>query len=133
MEYHNEKLLVNKQMVKTGIDEIPNLYGLIDAINKKQSSTQNLADLRKIREAYAQSVKEYYSKDNIPHTEGSVKDLHSDNNDIRYSEKGESVYDTMGETERVIKENEKLRADVEHLIKSLHTAYWNARKMGQSS
>ena len=32
-----------------------------------------------------------------------------------FSEKGGSVYDTMGETERVIKENEKLRADVERL------------------
>lgn len=34
-EYHNQKLIVNKQMVNTGINDIPNLYGLISAINKK--------------------------------------------------------------------------------------------------
>ena len=34
-EYHDEKLLVNKQMVKTGINEIPNLHGLINAIKRR--------------------------------------------------------------------------------------------------
>ena len=46
-------------------------------------------------------------KKSIAHPEGNVKEL--------FSEKGDSVYDTMGETERIIKENEKLRADVERL------------------
>ncbi len=59
-EYHNEKLLVNKQMIKAGIDEIPNLHGLIAAINKKESSSQYLADLKAIRKAYVQDVKENY-------------------------------------------------------------------------
>ena len=72
-EYNNEKLLVNKQMVKTGIDSIPNLYGLLDAINKKQSSSQYLADLKKIREAYVQDVKENYPKDNIAQSPKIVK------------------------------------------------------------
>jgi len=64
-EYHNEKLLVNKQMVKAGIDYIPNLFGLEKAINKKESSSQYLADLQGIREAYVQDVKENYSKNSI--------------------------------------------------------------------
>lgn len=71
-EYHNEKLLVNKQMVKTGIDEIPNLHGLISAINKKESSSQYLADLQEIRKAYVQDVKENYSTDSISQNEQSV-------------------------------------------------------------
>ena len=73
MDYHNEKLLVNKQMVKTGINEIPNLYGLIDAINKKQSNAQYLADLEKIRKAYVQDDKEHYSKDSITIPDENVK------------------------------------------------------------
>ncbi len=73
-KYHNENLLVNKQMVKAGINEIPNLRGLIDAINKKESSSQYLADLQKIRKAYAQSVKENYSNNSIPKPEDAVKD-----------------------------------------------------------
>ena len=77
-EYHNEKLLVNKQMVKTGISEIPNLYGLIDAINKKQSSAQYLADLEQIRKAYVQDVKEHYSKDSISNPDKKVKEKVSD-------------------------------------------------------
>ena len=64
-QFHNEKLLVNKQMVKTGFDEIPNLHGLIAAINKKMSSSQYLADLEQIRKAYVQDVKENYSTDSI--------------------------------------------------------------------
>ncbi len=72
-EYNREKLLINKQMVKTGIDSIPNLYGLIDAIHKKQSSSQYLADLHEIRKAYVQDVKENYSRDNISHPQKIVK------------------------------------------------------------
>ena len=57
-QYNKEKLLVNKQMIKTGIDEIPNLSGLYDAIRKKQSHHQYLADLQQIRKAYVQDVKD---------------------------------------------------------------------------
>ena len=53
-EYGNEKLLVNKQMIKTGIDDIPNLYGLIEAINKKQTEAEFLNDL-KVLQAYVRN------------------------------------------------------------------------------
>ena len=72
-EYYNEKLLVNKQMVKTGIDEIPNLHGLIAAINKKESSSQYLADLQEIRKAYVQDVKGSRSMEKIPYSSSAVK------------------------------------------------------------
>lgn len=68
-EYNKKKLLVNKQMVKTGIDYIPDLYGLVDAINKKEGSSQYLADLQKIRKAYVQDVKENYPINSIPQFE----------------------------------------------------------------
>ena len=72
-EYHNEKLLVNKQMIKTGFGEIPNLYGLISAINKKESSSQYLADLEKIRKAYVQDVKGNYYDNSISNSADNVK------------------------------------------------------------
>ena len=82
-EYHKEKLLVNKQMVKTGIDEIPNLYGLINAINKKESSSQYLADLQEIREAYVQDVKENYSNNSISGNQPSVNN--NSKKDLQFS------------------------------------------------
>ena len=63
-QYGNEKLLVNKQMIKTGIDDIPDLKGLRDAITKKQSETEFLADL-KARQVYAQSVYQSHSNNSI--------------------------------------------------------------------
>lgn len=75
VRYHNEKLLINKQMIKTGIDTIPNLYGLEKAINKKESSSQYLADLKKIHKAYARSVKENYSNHSISNNSDNVKSL----------------------------------------------------------
>ncbi|MBQ8249060.1 MAG: hypothetical protein IJY93_04160 [Clostridia bacterium] len=71
-EYHGEKMLVNKQMIKTGIDTIPNLHGLEAAINKKESSSQYLADLQEIRKAYVQDVKENHSDNSIPQNGGAV-------------------------------------------------------------
>ena len=61
--YGNEKLLINKQMIKTGIDDIPDIKGLKDAITKKQSETEFLADL-KARQVYAQSVYQSHSANN---------------------------------------------------------------------
>jgi len=81
-EYHNEKLLVNKQMIKTGVSNIPNLYGLYEAINKKMSSSQYLADLNKIREAYVQDVKENYSKNSITKNADVVNNNYSTKTDI---------------------------------------------------
>ncbi|MBQ7128844.1 MAG: hypothetical protein IJO19_02525, partial [Clostridia bacterium] len=74
-KYHNENLLVNKQMIKTGLDSIPDIKGLKESINKKESSSQYLADLRKIHEAYAQSVKENYSANSIAKVPTKVKDM----------------------------------------------------------
>ena len=74
-EYHNEKLLVNKQMIKTGFEEIPNLHGLISAINKKEGSSQYLADLEKIRKAYVQDVKGNYLNNIISNPMENVKDV----------------------------------------------------------
>ena len=70
--YHNRKLLVNKQMIKAGIDEIPNLVGFEKAINKKESSSQYLADLQEIRKAYVQDVKENYPTNSIHQNEPDV-------------------------------------------------------------
>ena len=55
-EYNGEKLLVNKQLIKTGIDDIPNMKGLKDAIIKKQALADFLADLNEIHKAYARSA-----------------------------------------------------------------------------
>jgi hypothetical protein len=52
-------------MIKTGIDSIPNLPGLTDAITKKMSETEFLADL-KARQVYAQSVYRSHSNTSIP-------------------------------------------------------------------
>ena len=51
-KYGNEDLLVNKQMIKTGIEDIPDVYK--NAINKKEETSKFLADLKKIHEEYAQ-------------------------------------------------------------------------------
>ena len=72
-KYGNEPLLVNKQMIKTGIDDLPNLYGLKAAINKKQSDAEFLADLKKVHKAYAQSVYQNHSKHSISQSSENVK------------------------------------------------------------
>ncbi len=58
--YDGKKMLINKQMIKTGIDTIPNIYGLRTVIDKKEGSSQYLADLKQIRKAYVQDVKGNY-------------------------------------------------------------------------
>lgn len=59
-------------MIKTGIDDIPKLSGFKDAITKKQSETEFLADLKQIyndlvqtHKAYAQSEYQSNSDNNI--------------------------------------------------------------------
>ena len=117
MEYGEEKLLVNKQMLKTGISEIPNLVGLIDAINKKESSSQYLADLEKIRKAYVQDVKENYSYNRVPDSSAKINDeIVNISDDEQLSEKRtESVYDLMGENKRLAEGKAKLTEDVSRL------------------
>ncbi|MBQ6885751.1 MAG: hypothetical protein IJN56_08475, partial [Clostridia bacterium] len=71
--YGNEPLLVNKQMIKTGIEDIPNLKGFVDAINKKESEAEFLADLKKVHEVYAQSVYQPHYNINISNHKENVK------------------------------------------------------------
>lgn len=70
--YGNEPLLINKQMIKTGIDDIPKLPGLKDAITKKQSEIEFLDDLKKAPKVYAQSVYQSHSIDRVAEKEESV-------------------------------------------------------------
>lgn len=72
--YGNEPLLVNKQMIKTGIEDIPNLKGLLEAITKKQSKTEFLNDLKQIQQVYAQSVYQSYSTSSISPNVPNVND-----------------------------------------------------------
>ena len=64
--YGNEPLLVNKQMIKTGINDIPELPGLLDAITQKQSEIEFLDDLKKVPEVYVQDVYQSHSIDSLP-------------------------------------------------------------------
>ncbi len=61
----NEKLLINKQMVKTGLGYIPKLHGIKSAILKKQSEAEFLDDLNKIHEAYVQDEYQLHSNNSI--------------------------------------------------------------------
>lgn len=56
---------------------------------------------------------------------------------IRYSEKEQGIYDRMGETERIRKENEKFKAEIERLNERLkierkvtHGNYFNENQLG---
>lgn len=74
-EYHGEKLLVNKQMIKTGLNDIPGLNGLREAIEKKQAIAGFLADLDQIHKAYARSAYQdnTVSTETIPQAEENSK------------------------------------------------------------
>ena len=52
--YGGKKLLINKQMIKTGVDDIPSNY--LPTILNKQKKSDFLADLSKARKEHAQSV-----------------------------------------------------------------------------
>lgn len=66
-KYGNEKLLVNKQMIKTGIKDIPGIY--VDTITKKQSIEEFHAGLEKSRKEYARDVYPQNSANTIIHQE----------------------------------------------------------------
>ncbi len=72
-QYGNEKLLVNKQMIKTGINDIPDIRGLKDAINKKEGQDKFLTDLKEVHQVYAQSVRYPNPNNSIPEIKKSVK------------------------------------------------------------
>ena len=83
-KYGNEPLLINKQMIKTGIDDIPKLPGLKDAITKKQSEIEFLDDLKKVPKVYAQSVYQSHSIDSVAEKAKSVNSI-SDDSDTKSS------------------------------------------------
>ncbi|MBR5539825.1 MAG: hypothetical protein IKU56_00400, partial [Clostridia bacterium] len=64
---------------------IPNLHGLIDAINKKESSSQYLADLQEIRKAYVQDVKGNYSINDIEPQNGADVNTQYTQDGAKYS------------------------------------------------
>ena len=66
------------------------------AITKKESSSQYLADLQKIRKAYVQDVKENYSDNRIPHNEESVNRIFA----ISSEKTSEILYSIDDATER---------------------------------
>ena len=102
--YGNEKLLINKQMIKTGIDDIPDIKGLKDAITKKQSETEFLADL-KARQVYAQSVYQSHSANN------SISEKSEKINSFdKFSEKfgsQEDIYDAFNRDTEVQQKNKE--------------------------
>ncbi len=117
-QYHNEKLLVNKQMIKTGITDIPHLKGLEDAILKKQSKTEYLADLRKIHEVYAQSATQPYSTYSVSQNQKNVKFTEAE-----YIKKLDAEIETALKS---IVENAPLsaRAKMEAKLLTEDAAYW---------
>lgn len=79
-KYGNEKLLVNKQMIKTGIDDIPNIRELSNAITKKQNLTEFLNDLKQAQQVYVQNVRQPNSNPTIPQSNPFVKRFSRDIN-----------------------------------------------------
>lgn len=82
--YGGKKLLINKQMIKTGVDDIPSNY--LSTILSKQKKSDFLADLSKARKEHAQSVNHsinsiFNSNENVnTNTEKTSK-----SHDIRFS------------------------------------------------
>lgn len=74
MLYGNGLLLVNKQMIKTGQGDIPDIKGLKAAITKKQSETEFLNDLKKVPQVYVHDVYQSHSDDSIRNPSGNVND-----------------------------------------------------------
>ena len=120
-EYGKEKLLINKQLVKTGINGIPNLPGVIEAINKKMSSSQYLADLEKIRKAYVQDVKENYSNKSILNSPSKINDQFVNNEGEQLSERSHAptAHEVMGELKTLENRYKKLEADYGRLKEKL--------------
>ena len=72
-KYGNENLLINKQMIKSSLNEIPNLKALKTEILKKQTESQFLNELKELPQVYAQSVREIQSADSkLPHQDTNV-------------------------------------------------------------
>lgn len=65
-EFGNEKLLINKQMIKAGLDSIPKPYRA--AITKKISESEFLDGI-KAPQAYVQDVSQIHSESTLPQSE----------------------------------------------------------------
>ena len=84
----------------------PNIKGLKDAINKKQSESEFLTDLKQIHQVYAQSVYQSHSANNsIP--QNSEKS--TENSEIFAS-------DVIPELSEIGEVQTKERADVQHYL-----------------
>lgn len=92
-------ILVNKQMIKTGIDDIPSTSGIREAIEKKQPVSEFLNDLKEIPKMYVQDVVRptAVSDETVPSSEPSVKMSIADTDDTR------SVRDAIRENEKTLK------------------------------
>ncbi len=87
--YGGKKLLINKQMIKTGVDDIPSNY--LPTILNKQKKSDFLADLSKARKEHAQSVN--HSNSIVVDTTKNVN-TNSENfsNQIKLSRKANPTY-----------------------------------------
>ncbi len=101
--------------------------------HREQSDTIQRVDKNQDSE---QKVHSY--PDRSDERNGTNKQSESLEGDIHYSERDDtSVYDTMGETERIKKENKKFKADIERLKERLkierqvtHGNYFNENQLG---
>lgn len=100
-EYNKEKLLINKQMIKTGIGDIPNMPGLEAAIKKKQALAEFLADLEEIHKAYARSAYQDSTVSNTSIADESAKS----NTEI---DAGDTAFEYDAETESVNEQHQLL-------------------------
>ncbi len=107
--YNGEKLLINKQLIKTGINDIPRINGLLTAIQKEQPLTDFLADLKQIHEAYAQSVSQEETAVDI--ISASARESQEDQKESRSSRKAPSETSTAAQ---LLRENKRLEERVAH-------------------
>ena len=110
--YNGEKLLVNKQMIKTGVDDIPSSY--LSTITKKQSKTDFLADLNKARKEHARGVNQFYSINSIRDSTEKSNPSGENNSDAAYLSLAEKYRDGMASEE----ETEQLRQMVDEAAKN---------------
>ena len=68
-------MLVNKQLIKTGTNSVPNVY--LSAITKKEGKLKFLADLQKIHKEYAQGAVELPSNSSVSSNSKNVKEKFS--------------------------------------------------------
>ena len=123
-KYGNEHLLINKQMVKTGIDDIPDIAGLREAITKKQSVTEFLNDLKEAQQVYVRDEYQSHSEKSKDVTHESNAPQSDTNNTTSETHRVSPSSDTnsISQTDEIVKgiDNEKLTEGMSaHAIESL--------------